>query len=102
MPMPQCLSVIANLEITPATLSLVAKDRDRYGRIVGEVFDGPTSINLAMVEAGKAAVYPDYCKNPRYYATERSARAGHQSHQPWSDRTLISPPWKQRRIPAQV
>ncbi|EXJ13573.1 thermonuclease family protein [Imhoffiella purpurea] len=83
--------------IAPKTVRLVEHDRDRYGRIVGEVFDGDTSLNLAMVEAGRAAVYPKYCSEARFFAAQGRARAvkrgiwAHPGDQqrPWE--------WRQRR-----
>lgn len=67
--------------ITPATIRLRRLDTDRYGRIVGEVYAGSAAdtaaaepLNLALVRAGQAAVYPQYCRDGRYYAAERQAR----------------------------
>ena len=40
---------------------------DRYGRIVGEVFDGETSLNLEMLRAGQVAVFARYCSERAYY-----------------------------------
>ena len=57
------------------------KGRDRYGRIIAEVFDPTapdTPLNLVMVQRGHAAVYTKYCIEPRdrgYHAAEDSARA---------------------------
>ncbi|RUR52102.1 thermonuclease family protein [Vreelandella populi] len=47
---------------------MVTHDRDRYGRLVGEVLSGGRSLNLAMVEAGQAAFYNRYCSGARYSA----------------------------------
>ena len=82
--------------ITPATIRLRRLDRDRYGRIVGEVYSGTDTagrepLNLAMVSAGQAAVYWRYCSDGRYLDAERRARdAGRgvwarsgEQQQPW-------------------
>lgn len=61
--------------MTPKTITLVQHDRDRYGRIVGEVYAGDRSLNLAMVEGGQAAVYRRYCSDRRFTAAEERARA---------------------------
>ena len=65
--------------ITPPTITLRRLDTDRYGRIVGEVFAGADTtagepLNLALVRAGQAAVYPQHCRDGRYYAAEERAR----------------------------
>jgi endonuclease YncB( thermonuclease family) len=65
--------------ITPATITLRRLDTDRYGRIVGEVFAGADTtgsepLNLALVSAGQAAVYPQHCRDGRYYAAQDRAR----------------------------
>lgn len=37
--------------ITPIQVSIVIQYRDHYGRLIGELFDGERSFNLALVEA---------------------------------------------------
>ncbi len=84
--------------ITPTQVLLVPKDKDRYGRTVGEVLtaDGTrASINLRMVADGRAAVYPKYCNERRFDRAEQRAReeragvwakAGAQQ-EPWAHRS---------------
>jgi endonuclease YncB( thermonuclease family) len=62
--------------MTPGEVAIRIHETDRYGRRVGEILttDG-TSLNLAMVSAGQAAVYPRYCRDPRFFAAERAARS---------------------------
>ncbi|MBK1732764.1 thermonuclease family protein [Thiococcus pfennigii] len=81
--------------ITPKTVRLVEHDRDRYGRTVGEVYDGETSLNLALVAAGQAAVYPQYCADRRYYAAEREARRAGLGI--WERDGAWQRPWEWRR-----
>jgi endonuclease YncB( thermonuclease family) len=83
--------------ITPREVGLVERDKDRYGRIVGEIGvpAGETSINLAMVEAGQAAVYPRYCKDPAFYAAERRAREAGRGI--WEKDGAQQRPWEVRR-----
>ncbi|WP_199307287.1 thermonuclease family protein [Alkalinema sp. FACHB-956] len=55
-------------------------EKDKYGRLVGEIFVGNKSINLEMVNAGEAVVYRQYLSacpdNQRQYLNaERWAKA---------------------------
>lgn len=70
------------------------RDRDRYGRLVGEVFAGERSLNLAMVRDGYAAVYPKYCKERRYYAEERRAKSADRGI--WANAGEQQRPWEWR------
>ncbi|MFC2992942.1 thermonuclease family protein [Halomonas tibetensis] len=81
--------------ITPAQVSIVTHDRDRYGRVIGELFDGHRSLNLALVEAGEAVVYPQYCSERRYSHAERMARQAGQGV--WAQPGLQQRPWEWRR-----
>ena len=67
-------------EYTPKRVELIRRDKDRYGRIVGEVIAGDPdgndreSLNLAQVASGHAAVYPKYCNDGRFYQAQRRRR----------------------------
>lgn len=37
-------------------------DTDRYGRVVGLVQHGDVDVNAALLDAGQAWVYPQYCR----------------------------------------
>ena len=82
--------------ITPGEVAIRNHDTDRYGRRIGEILsaDG-TSLNLAMVSAGQAAVYPRYCQEPRFFAAERAARSGGLGI--WSSAGDHQRPWDHRR-----
>lgn len=80
--------------ITPAQVSIVTHDRDRYGRLIGELFDGERSLNLALVEAGEAVVYPQYCSERRYSVAELQARQAGQGV--WAEPGLQQRPWEWR------
>lgn len=82
-------------KIAPATVTLIEKDRDRYGRIVGEIFAGQQSLNLAMVEVGQAAVYRRYCTDRRYTAAEQRAKSARLGI--WSKPGDHQQPWAYRR-----
>ncbi|MDR5875126.1 thermonuclease family protein [Vreelandella gomseomensis] len=80
--------------ITPNQVEIVTHDRDRYGRLVGEVLSGGRSLNLAMVEAGQAAVYNRYCSEDRYSAAERQAKSTELGI--WAEPGLHQRPWDWR------
>jgi endonuclease YncB( thermonuclease family) len=83
--------------ITPRSVGLIESDKDRYGRIVEAIssLSGETSINLEMVEAGQAAVYPRYCKDPAFYAAERRTREARLGI--WEKEGAQQRPWEVRR-----
>jgi endonuclease YncB( thermonuclease family) len=82
--------------LTPGEVAIRIHETDRYGRRVGEILsaDG-TNLNLAMVSAGQAAVYPRYCRDPRFFAAEREARSGGLGI--WSSTGDHQRPWDHRR-----
>ncbi|WP_205598575.1 thermonuclease family protein [Halomonas sp. NO4] len=81
--------------ITPERVEIVARDRDRYGRLVGEVMAEGRSLNLAMVDAGQAAVYDRYCSDGRYPAVERQARQ--MGRGVWAEPGLQQRPWEWKK-----
>ena len=60
-------------QILPRAFELKMHDTDRYGRTVGELLDPKSreNVNLRMVREGQAAVYRNYCDDPRYPQAER-------------------------------
>jgi endonuclease YncB( thermonuclease family) len=65
--------------ITPRQVKVIEHGKDRYGRIIGEVWtdDGDEvqeNLNLAMVWAGRAVVYPRYCSEGEYYTAQKKAK----------------------------
>jgi endonuclease YncB( thermonuclease family) len=82
--------------MTPGQVAIRFHDTDRDGRRIGEILsaDG-TNLNLAMVSAGQAAVYPRYCRDPRFFAAEREARSGGLGI--WSSTGDHQRPWDHRR-----
>lgn len=62
--------------ITPKVVTLKVHDTDRYGRQVAEVIDPTTgeALNLTMVRAGQAAVYPRYCSESRFFTAQNAAK----------------------------
>lgn len=68
---------------------------DRYGRTVGEVFRGGRSLNLAMVEMGRAVAYRKYCDDAGMIAAEKGARDARVGI--WVRSGLHQSPWVYRR-----
>jgi endonuclease YncB( thermonuclease family) len=83
-------------KISSTQVKLVTIDRDRYGRIVGEVItDNGVNLNLALVEAGQAAVYSAYCKKPEYSVAQQNAKSAKKGI--WSDPGAHQAPWDWRK-----
>lgn len=80
--------------MTPSQVRLVTHTKDRYGRMVSEVFSGDDNLNLAMVRQGHAAVYPKYCDRQAYFEAEAQARQ--QGLGIWSKPGLHQQPWQWR------
>ena len=55
-------------------VSVEWQKKDRYGRILGEVYVGTTNVNLQMVKDGYAWHYKFYDKTPSYAEAETQAR----------------------------
>src|SRR6478672_9241292 len=60
-------------------IELRAVEIDRYGRTVGEIFKGGQSVNLQMVQEGRAVVYRQYLSacsgsQDRYLQAEAKAK----------------------------
>ena len=81
--------------ITGKTVRLVKIDKDRYGRIVGEVYSDGVNLNLAQIKAGQAAVYTRYCKKSEYKVAERPAKQAKLGI--WSKSGLHQAPWQWRK-----
>ncbi len=74
-----------------------SKGLDRYGRTIGIITMGDTNINEAMVQAGYAWVYTQYCHDPickKMMIDEGDAREGKVGL--WSDPSPQKP-WEWRR-----
>ena len=71
-----------------ASIQLRGNDKDKYGRLIGEVYLDGKNLNLAMVRAGQAAVYRQYCEDWKYHEAEKAgagiwSKPGSQQR-PWS------------------
>ena len=57
-----------------SSVQIKGHKKDRYGRLIGEVFRDEKNLNLAMVREGQAAVYVKYCKDEQYFESETGAK----------------------------
>lgn len=81
---------------------LVELERDRFGRLVAEVYGTGAErplLNLEQVRSGHAAVYRRYCADRRYERAEREARQAERGI--WSRPGEHQTPWlfRQRKRP---
>ncbi|MGL5277489.1 MAG: thermonuclease family protein [Cetobacterium sp.] len=71
------------------------KDKDQYGRVVGEVYYKGKNINLYMLETGNAWWYKQYSKgNLEFAAAEEKAKL--EGLGLWKEKNP-TPPWEFRR-----
>ena len=70
------------------------KDKDRYGRVLGEIYLGDRHINLEMVQDGLAWHYKQYSKSKELAAAEDDARKTKKGL--WADKEPV-PPWEFRK-----
>jgi len=73
------------------------KGRDRYNRVLAEVFVDSQSINLTMIREGYAVAYRNYldnCDRGQYLQAEETAKSGQLAF--WSQENPILP-WDWRR-----
>jgi micrococcal nuclease len=80
-------------------VTLQVVDMDRYGRTVAKVFTGSTSVNLALVQEGQAAVYRQYlsgCPELRDRLLKAEASAKSRRLGFWAQANPVMP-WDYRR-----
>lgn len=70
------------------------KEKDRYGRILGEVMLGNRHINLEMVQDGMAWHYKQYSKSKELAEAEDNAQKAKKGL--WADNEPL-PPWEFRK-----
>jgi len=92
-------STVALQRLLPngTTVTLRQQGKDRYGRLVAEVYRGTTNVGLALVDQGEAFVYWQYaagCDRSVYGASERRARANRLGI--WKQDGGIQRPWDYR------
>lgn len=76
------------------------KEKDRYGRIIGEVYLGERHINQEMVEDGLAWWYRKYApKDRELEAGEKKAQDKKRGL--WRDKAPV-PPWEWRKLKREL
>lgn len=78
-----------------SSVQIKGHKKDRYGRLIGEVFNDGLNLNLDMVRAGQAAVYPKYCKDEQYYMAQNGAKDVEKGI--WTKTGSHQTPWKWRK-----
>lgn len=73
---------------------ILDKGRDRYGRVLADIYDGDRWINLVLVEQGMAWVFLKYSRDAALLAAEKRARESRQGL--WRDANPVAP-WAWRR-----
>jgi len=89
-------------QLLPAGSSIQVKevDRDRYGRVVAEVFANGQLVNLQMVQEGYAVVYQRYlgnCSNSQTALLDAENQAKRAQRNFWSQPYPVMP-WDFRRV----
>ncbi len=74
-------------------VKVVTHGKDRYGRVIGDVFVGGNSVNEIMVRQGWAWNFVKYSKSPHLAELEHEARA--EGRGLWAGKNPI-PPWEYR------
>lgn len=75
-------------------VEVVGTQRDRYGRVLGDVRHDGRSINLELIRRGMAWAYVEFDPPAEYVAAEAEARAARRGL--WADKSP-EPPWTYRR-----
>ncbi len=83
-------------------IKLLVEGIDKYKRALGTVFCGEkykTNVNLKMVEEGLAIAYPDFKKNPKYFAklTKAQEKAQKKGLKIWSLKEKLETPAEFRK-----
>jgi micrococcal nuclease len=76
------------------SIELRAVEIDRYGRTVGEIFKGGQSVNLQMVQEGRAVVYRQYlaaCSGSQDRYLQAEAKAKQRKLAFWSQANPVMP-----------
>lgn len=71
------------------------ESKDRYGRILGDVYLGDRLINLEMVQDGLAWHYKQFSKSKELAEAEDAARKAKKGL--WVDKEPV-PPWEYRKM----
>lgn len=76
------------------SVEVIGTEKDRYGRLLGDVRHDGRSINLEMIRRGFAWAYVEFDPPAEYVAAEAEARAARRGL--WADKSPV-PPWAYRK-----
>ena len=79
-------------------VKIVRQSKDRYQRIIAEVFIGKTNVNKEIVRAGYAWHFKKYSSDKEYDKIETEARENKRGL--WEDKNPVAP-WSWREIKKQ-
>ncbi|MEG1087780.1 MAG: thermonuclease family protein, partial [Cetobacterium sp.] len=88
------LSVLKNM-IDGKIVEVKEKDKDQYGRVVGEVYYNNKNLNLYMLETGNAWWYKQYAKDNVEFAAAQE-KAKFEKLGLWKEDNPMAP-WEFRR-----
>lgn len=80
------------------SITVKTSSKDRYGRVLGEVFANGLNVNQQMVAGGYAWHYKKYSKDQDYAKLEKAAKA--QRLGLWAGASP-TPPWEHRSLKKQ-
>lgn len=67
---------------------------DRYDRLIGELYIDKVLVNLELIKLGQAVIYPQYCKDKKYYDAQQEAQKSKLGV--WSNPNFVMP-WEFRK-----
>src|SRR5690606_17292793 len=82
-------------QVDGKTVRVQWTERDKYGRILGDVFLGNHWVNYELTRDGWAWHYTQYSEDPDLAAAEQEAREAKRGL--WADPNRPTPPWEFRR-----
>ena len=78
-------------------VTLIAQGKDRYGRVLGNIFSNELNGNMLMVKFGFAWVYDEYAKNSSLYKYQDQAKAENLGL--WRAKDPIAPwVWRKQKM----
>jgi endonuclease YncB( thermonuclease family) len=93
-PFGQKAKQFTSAQVFNKTVSIAVVDKDRYGRLVGDVTIDGKNLSQELVKAGLAWHYSQYSKSPVLAKLESAARAAKQGL--WADVKPVAP-WEFRK-----
>jgi micrococcal nuclease len=95
MPYGRAAKKVLSDAVYRRTVTVQARETDRYGRVVGTVYLDQKNINMQMVASGYAWAYRHYVTDIAYCKAEDLARRLRRGL--WADKKPL-PPWQWRRL----